>query len=69
MLMMFALCVLWLGVYLCIRPRGWWRLNAPAEQKHTEPSAAQIRTIRLRGVVFLLGGIALLVVQVLKSNG
>lgn len=63
----FALLVVALGIFLVLRPDAWWRLNAPVGEKGKDPGARYLRGVRIRGITFTLGGIALLVVQYIKA--
>lgn len=55
-----------LGIFLLRRPGTWWRLNEGAGPDMRPPEGALAR-IRWQGLVILLGGVALLGVQVARA--
>lgn len=55
-----------LGLFLLLRPAVWWRLNSPQESKGKTPDARTLRGVRMRGLSFALGGLALLAVQLYR---
>lgn len=59
----FALAMAALGAWLTLWPVGWFRLT---ERTRTHPQPAVLRKTRLRGIVFLLGGLALLVLGLVR---
>lgn len=56
-----------LGTFLIASPRTWYRLNAPAGQKRADPGTATLRSIRRRGIPFLLGGALLLLLSIARE--
>lgn len=63
----FGMLFIALGLFLIFRPMVWCRLNRPEEEKTKNPAADTLRGARRQGFVFVLGGLALLFVQLFKN--
>lgn len=55
------------GAFFLARPAQWLRLNAPVGEKGKKPTDKALRTVRRNGVLFLVGGVILLIVQYYKG--
>lgn len=58
-----AILFMLIGAVLLTAPDAWRRLNAPLGQKGQKPTDADLRRTRRQGLLFLLGGLALLLMQ------
>lgn len=57
-----------IGAFLLARPELWLRFNAPIVEKGKKPTGKALRSARRNGVLFVVGGILLLIVQYYKGT-